>query len=186
MATGYQVFQNGGGRTQPYLISEIRSTRGDVIYAHAASAPTPVLDPLYATRMVEMLKGVITGGTGTGANIGRPAAGKTGTSQDWRDAWFVGFTPDIADRGLGRQRQRRADGQGDRRRAAGDDLAPLHDRGREGPAAAATSPGWWPSRPTRRLDAADRLRGRDRRLPGRAARRRPPAATTGRPRTSGR
>jgi penicillin-binding protein 1A len=95
MATGYQVFQNGGGRTQPYLISEIRSTRGEVIYAHATSAPTPVLDPLYATRMVGMLKGVITGGTGTGANIGRPAAGKTGTSQDWRDAWFVGFTPDL-------------------------------------------------------------------------------------------
>jgi penicillin-binding protein 1A len=95
MATGYQVFQNGGGRTEPYLISEIRSTRGDMIYAHAASAPTPVLDPLFATRMVEMLKGVITGGTGTGANIDRPAAGKTGTSQDWRDAWFVGFTPDL-------------------------------------------------------------------------------------------
>jgi penicillin-binding protein 1A len=95
MAAGYQVFQNGGGRTEPYLISEIRSTRGDLIYAHAASAPTPVLDPLYATRMVDMLKTVITAGTGTGANIGRPAAGKTGTSQSWRDAWFVGFTPDI-------------------------------------------------------------------------------------------
>ncbi|MEJ0066939.1 MAG: hypothetical protein WDM85_17255 [Caulobacteraceae bacterium] len=54
-----------------------------------------MLDPLYATRMVGMLKGVISGGTGTGANIGRPAAGKTGTSQDWRDAWFVGFTPDL-------------------------------------------------------------------------------------------
>ncbi|HXQ15301.1 MAG TPA: PBP1A family penicillin-binding protein [Caulobacteraceae bacterium] len=95
MATGYQVFQNGGGRTEPYLVSEIHSTRGDLIYAHATSAPTPVLDPLYATRMVEMLKGVITGGTGTSAGIGRPAAGKTGTSQDWRDAWFVGFTPDL-------------------------------------------------------------------------------------------
>jgi membrane peptidoglycan carboxypeptidase len=54
-----------------------------------------VLDPLYATRMVGMLKTVITAGTGTAANIGRPAAGKTGTSQDWRDAWFVGFTPDL-------------------------------------------------------------------------------------------
>jgi penicillin-binding protein 1A len=95
MATGYQVFQNGGGRTQPYLVTEIRSTRGDVIWTHVTSAPTPVLDPLYATRMVDMLKGVISGGTGTAANIGRPAAGKTGTSQDWRDAWFVGFTPDI-------------------------------------------------------------------------------------------
>ena len=95
MAAGYSVFQNGGGRNQPYLVSEIHSTRGDLIYAHTTSAPTPVLDPLYATRMITMLKGVIAGGTGTAANIGRPAAGKTGTSQDWRDAWFVGFTPDI-------------------------------------------------------------------------------------------
>jgi membrane peptidoglycan carboxypeptidase len=54
-----------------------------------------VLDPLFATRMVNMLKGVIAFGTGTGAQIGRPEAGKTGTSQDWRDAWFVGFTPDV-------------------------------------------------------------------------------------------
>jgi membrane peptidoglycan carboxypeptidase len=89
------VFQTGGGRTTPYLISEIRTTHGDLIWSHDASAPTPVLDPLFATRMVNMLKAVITSGTGTGANIGRPAAGKTGTSQDWRDAWFVGFTPDI-------------------------------------------------------------------------------------------
>ncbi|HEY1750417.1 MAG TPA: PBP1A family penicillin-binding protein [Caulobacteraceae bacterium] len=95
IAAGYQVFQSGGGRTSPYLIAEIRSTRGDVIYSHSASAPTPVLDPLYATRMVDMLKGVVAYGTGAGANIGRPAAGKTGTSQDWRDAWFVGFTPDV-------------------------------------------------------------------------------------------
>jgi penicillin-binding protein 1A len=95
MAGGYQVFQDGGGKTTPYLVSEVRSTRGDILYAHAASAPTPVMDPLFATRMVDMLKAVVTSGTATGANIGRPAAGKTGTSQNWRDAWFVGFTPDI-------------------------------------------------------------------------------------------
>jgi membrane peptidoglycan carboxypeptidase len=95
LATGYQVFQTGGGRTTPYLISEIRTTHGDLIWSHDASAPAPVLDALFATRMVNMLKAVITSGTGVGANIGRPAAGKTGTSQDWRDAWFVGFTPDV-------------------------------------------------------------------------------------------
>lgn len=95
MAGGYQVFQTGGGRTTPYLISEISSTRGEVVYAHPPSAPVPVYDPLYATRMVRMLEGVITSGTGTAANVGRPAAGKTGTSQKWRDAWFVGFTPDL-------------------------------------------------------------------------------------------
>ena len=95
MAAGYQVFQTGGGRTTPYLVTEVRSTRGDVLYTHAASAALPVFDPLYATRMVTMMKTVITAGTGTGANIDRPAAGKTGTSQNWRDAWFIGFTPDV-------------------------------------------------------------------------------------------
>ncbi|MFI4976950.1 MAG: transglycosylase domain-containing protein [Caulobacterales bacterium] len=95
MAAGYQVFQTGGGRTAPYLVQEVRSTRGDVLYSHGASTPAPVYDPLYATRMVGMLKTVITAGTGTRANIGRPAAGKTGTSQSYRDAWFVGFTPDV-------------------------------------------------------------------------------------------
>jgi penicillin-binding protein 1A len=95
LAAGYQVFQDGGQRTTPYLVSEIRSTRGDLLYARSADPPASVLDPLFATRMVGMLEGVITSGTGMGANIGRPAAGKTGTSQDWRDAWFVGFTPDL-------------------------------------------------------------------------------------------
>ncbi|HEX7758085.1 MAG TPA: PBP1A family penicillin-binding protein, partial [Caulobacteraceae bacterium] len=95
MAGGYQVFQTGGGKTTPYLIEEVRSTRGDILYSKAPSAPTPVYDPLFATRMVEMMEGVITGGTGTGANLGRPQAGKTGTSQNWRDAWFIGFTPDM-------------------------------------------------------------------------------------------
>ncbi|HEY3797546.1 MAG TPA: PBP1A family penicillin-binding protein [Caulobacteraceae bacterium] len=95
LATGYQVYQTGGGLTQPYLVSQVSSTSGAVLYNHAVSAPTPVLDPLYATRMITMLKQVVLAGTGTGANIGRPEAGKTGTSQNWRDAWFVGFTPDV-------------------------------------------------------------------------------------------
>ena len=95
LAGGYQVFQSGGGRTTPYLIQSLTTTRGDLIYVKPPSAPTPVYDPLYASRMVRMMKTVITAGTGSGANIGRPAAGKTGTSQNWRDAWFVGFTPDL-------------------------------------------------------------------------------------------
>ncbi len=95
MAGGYQVFQTGGGKTTPYLIEEVRSTRGDILYAKTPSAPIPVYDSLFATRMVQMMEGVITSGTGTGANLGRPEAGKTGTSQNWRDAWFIGFTPDM-------------------------------------------------------------------------------------------
>ncbi|HEV2365153.1 MAG TPA: PBP1A family penicillin-binding protein [Caulobacteraceae bacterium] len=95
LAGAYQVFQDGGGRTTPYLVSEVATTGGQVLYQHPPSAPAPMLDPFYASRMVRMMETVVTSGTGVAANIGRPAAGKTGTSQDWRDAWFVGFTPDL-------------------------------------------------------------------------------------------
>ncbi len=95
LAGGYQVFQSGGGRTTPYLIESLTTTAGQSLYAHGPSSPLPVYDPLYASRMVRMLKAVMINGTGTAAAIGRPAAGKTGTSQNWRDAWFVGFTPDL-------------------------------------------------------------------------------------------
>jgi len=95
LAGGYQVFQTGGGRTTPYLIESLANTGGEILFSHAPTSASRAYDPLYATRLVGMLKTVITAGTGTGANIGRPAAGKTGTSQNWRDAWFVGFTPDL-------------------------------------------------------------------------------------------
>jgi penicillin-binding protein 1A len=90
----YQVFQSGGGRHQPYLISEIANGRGQVLYARPQSAPAPALGAFQAAQMVRMMQGVITDGTGRRAALGRPAAGKTGTSQNFRDAWFVGFTPD--------------------------------------------------------------------------------------------
>ena len=95
LASAYQVFQNGGMRTPPYLVEMVTNTEGHTLYMHTPGPSTQVLDPLYASRMVRMLEGVVTGGTGTGAAINRPAAGKTGTSQHWRDAWFVGFTPDL-------------------------------------------------------------------------------------------
>jgi penicillin-binding protein 1A len=99
LVSGYQVFQNQGQRRTPYLIASITSTRGDPIFVHPpepASPPAPVYDPDLAGKMVRMMMGVVERGTGTRASFGRPAAGKTGTSQDWRDAWFVGFTPDWA------------------------------------------------------------------------------------------
>ncbi|MBV8593442.1 MAG: transglycosylase domain-containing protein, partial [Caulobacteraceae bacterium] len=95
LASGYQVFQNGGGRQPPWMIEWVRTTGGQTLYRHDVAAPDTVTDPLYASRMVRMLEGVIASGTGRAADIGRPAAGKTGTSQHWRDAWFVGFTPDL-------------------------------------------------------------------------------------------
>ena len=95
MAAGYQVFQTGGQVTRPYLVEEVDDTAGHALFTHAALVGGTAVDALTASRMVRMLEGVITSGTGTGAAIGRPAAGKTGTSQRWRDAWFVGFTPDL-------------------------------------------------------------------------------------------
>ena len=94
MTSAYQVFQQAGNRISPYIVSEIRSVDGDVIFTHMTASPVPAYDIHWASMMVKMMQKVVTGGTGTRANIGRPAAGKTGTSQNWRDAWFIGFTPD--------------------------------------------------------------------------------------------
>jgi penicillin-binding protein 1A len=95
LASAYQVFQNGGATTTSYLVEAVSDSSGHALYTHVGGPSSQVLDPLYASRMVRMLEGVVNGGTGAAAAIGRPAAGKTGTSQKWRDAWFVGFTPDL-------------------------------------------------------------------------------------------
>ena len=90
----FQVFQQAGQRTAPYLIEEIDTSRGDSLYSHPVTQPASVYDSANAGQMVRMMEGVLAHGTGTRAAFGRPAAGKTGTTQNWRDAWFVGFTPD--------------------------------------------------------------------------------------------
>ena len=85
LASAYQVFQNGGVATTPYLVESVSDTAGAQPCMRTSSTPSAqALDPLYASRMVRMLEGVVTSGTGSGAAIGRPAAGKTGTSQRWR------------------------------------------------------------------------------------------------------
>ena len=94
LTSGYQVFQQDGRRLEPYLVSRIATSSGQVLYEARTAPPRQVYDPARAGTMVRMMKAVIERGTGTHAAIGRPAAGKTGTSQTWRDAWFVGFTPD--------------------------------------------------------------------------------------------
>jgi len=96
MTNAFQVFQNAGARRPAYLVSAVSSSRGDLLYARPQTPPVQVYQRQLAGSMVRMMKGVIERGTGRDAAIGRPAAGKTGTSQSWRDAWFVGFTPDWA------------------------------------------------------------------------------------------
>lgn len=94
MTSAYQVFQQAGNRLRPYIVAQIQTTDGHVIYTHQTSSPVPAYDIHWASMMVKMMQKVVTSGTGTRANFGRPAAGKTGTSQNFRDAWFIGFTPD--------------------------------------------------------------------------------------------
>lgn len=95
MVIAYGNFANGGYRVQPYSIEKIETQRGKLIYQAPRTKITKVLDKDTAGTMTEMLRKVITSGTGRGANIGKPMAGKTGTTNENRDAWFIGYTPDI-------------------------------------------------------------------------------------------
>ncbi len=91
----YGAFANGGYVVQPYAIERIEDSRGRVLYRAKKTNSSHQLSLKTAAEMTAMMKTVILSGTGTGANIGKPAAGKTGTTDDYRDAYFVGYTPDI-------------------------------------------------------------------------------------------
>jgi penicillin-binding protein 1A len=95
MTSAYQVFQQGGRRVKPYIVEEVRTVGGERVLLPLRSAAVPAYDEARAGMMVRMMQGVVLHGTGKRAAFGWPAAGKTGTSQNWRDAWFVGFTPEF-------------------------------------------------------------------------------------------
>ena len=93
LTTGYAAFANGGDGVIPHFIVRIRSESGKVLYQRKGSGLGRVIEPRHEADMVAMMTGTVTQGTGRGAALGaRPVAGKTGTSQSYRDAWFVGFT----------------------------------------------------------------------------------------------
>lgn len=94
ITSAYGVFASGGIKVEPYAIEKIETSNGRVIY-QASGSGSRVLDARTATAMVNMMQQVIKIGTGRAANIGVPAAGKTGTTDNYVDAWFVGFTPEI-------------------------------------------------------------------------------------------
>jgi penicillin-binding protein 1A len=97
MTRAYATLANDGVRVDPYFIERIDTTRGTVAFQRENKAPVQVYEPLRARQMTAMLADVIAFGTGKRARLpgGREAAGKTGTSQNFRDAWFVGYTADI-------------------------------------------------------------------------------------------
>jgi penicillin-binding protein 1A len=113
----YAMLDNGGKKITPTLIDRIQDRYGKTIYRadqrvcdgcsnvawQQQKVPTildnreQLADPLATYQMVEMLQGVVQRGTGTAVKaVGKPIAGKTGTTNDWQDAWFVGFSPDLA------------------------------------------------------------------------------------------
>ena len=95
MAQAYDAFANGGRRVTAYGISRIRSPEGRVIYQRASrqAGPVQAISNPYLYYQNQMLRGVMTSGTGRAAAIaGRDIAGKTGTTSDYKDAWFVGYT----------------------------------------------------------------------------------------------
>ncbi|MEH2627338.1 penicillin-binding protein 1A [Bradyrhizobium sp. AZCC 1719] len=117
MVTAYSMFANGGRRVKPTLIDRIQDRYGRTIFRHDQrecrgcdapggwkNQPEPqlvdrreqVLDSLTAYQITSMLEGVVQGGTATiMREVGKPIAGKTGTTSDAKDVWFVGFSPDL-------------------------------------------------------------------------------------------
>ncbi|HJR91027.1 MAG TPA: transglycosylase domain-containing protein [Acidimicrobiia bacterium] len=96
MASAYSNFATQGLWAEPYLISRIVDAEGNVIYEHQVEQER-VLDERVAAAALRPLRDVpSSAGTAARANIGRPQGGKTGTHQEYRDAWYVGFTPEYS------------------------------------------------------------------------------------------
>ena len=96
LTAAYVPFANGGHGILPYVINSIRTRDGKVLYQRSGSGPGQVLDAAEVGEMNYMLAKVVSEGTGKAAQLKTwPAAGKTGTSQSYKDAWFVGFTANL-------------------------------------------------------------------------------------------
>jgi penicillin-binding protein 1A len=116
MTAAYATIANGGKKVTPTLVDRVQDRYGKTIYRHDqricdgcnatdwANQPEPliidnrqqVLDPMTAYQITSMMEGVVQRGTGTFVRkLNRPVAGKTGTSSDFKDAWFIGFTPEL-------------------------------------------------------------------------------------------
>ncbi|GAB4249344.1 MAG: PBP1A family penicillin-binding protein [Thermoleophilia bacterium] len=95
MASAYGTLGNMGSHVEPHVILSVRDSRGNLIY-EADPKQTQAVSQGVAAVVNDILQANIQRGTGTRARIGRPAAGKTGTAQNFQDAWFCGYTPQIS------------------------------------------------------------------------------------------
>jgi len=95
MAGAYATFASNGWYSETTLIAQVADSAGNILLDNTPK-PQLVLDPWAAASLNSILQGVITSGTGTAAQIDRPAAGKTGTTSSERDIWFVGYVPQLA------------------------------------------------------------------------------------------
>jgi penicillin-binding protein 1A len=93
LTAAYAPFANGGIGVIPHVIERVRRANGPILYARKVTGPGSVVAPPHLAMMNRMLEETLLAGTGQRAKLpGWPAAGKTGTSQDFRDAWFIGYT----------------------------------------------------------------------------------------------
>ncbi|MFH2202955.1 MAG: PBP1A family penicillin-binding protein [Elusimicrobiota bacterium] len=95
LANAFQTFANGGIQVSPYSVTRVQDIRGRILQHHVPREKE-AMTPQTAYLITHLLKAVITGGTGRHARVlKRPLAGKTGTTNDSKDLWFVGYTPDL-------------------------------------------------------------------------------------------
>ncbi len=95
LLTAYSTFADQGDRVEPYLIEKVTDRNGNLIEEHQVKKESAI-SPQTAYLITDLLQGVVQEGTGTKAKeIGRPAAGKTGTTNELKDAWFIGYTPSV-------------------------------------------------------------------------------------------
>ena len=97
VAGAYAVFASGGYKSKTTLIARVTDRNGNLVLDNTPK-PELILDPIAVSYLTDALRGVVTNGTATEAQMsdGRPVAGKTGTTSDFRDAWFVGYTPQLS------------------------------------------------------------------------------------------
>ncbi len=97
VAGAYAVFASGGYKSKTTLIARVTDRNGNLVLDNTPK-PELILDPIAVSYLTDALRGVVTNGTATEAQLseGRPVAGKTGTTSDFRDAWFVGYVPQLS------------------------------------------------------------------------------------------